>query len=116
MGSVGSKEEAERAAAETTTAATQEETKQNDLTAADHTNDAIALSSPNNEASAVGDNFSPASLAGGLTRAIIYGFKQMGLTGTVMHRVLTKQAFLHIAKRSNLHAASASPLRSITRA
>ena len=36
--------------------------------------------------------------------------KGLGLSGKVLHRMMTKQAFMNIGKRSMLHTTSAPPL------
>lgn len=56
------------------------------------------------------------SLAAGLTRSFAYSLKTLGMSGKVLHRMMTKQAFMHIGKRTALHAASAPPLRDVHQA
>ena len=53
----------------------------------------------------------PASVLAGLTRSVTYSLKFAGITSKAWHRMMTKSAFLHIGKRTALHAASAPALR-----
>lgn len=53
----------------------------------------------------------PASVGAGITRTLVFGIKQIGVTGKVMHRIMTKQAFLHLGRRSMIHAASSPAIQ-----
>ena len=43
-------------------------------------------------------------------RTLGFSIKGIGITGKVVHRMMTKQAFMQLGKRNMLHAGSAPPL------